>query len=143
MQDRGWLASSKKVFRRHYSKSAGGSLSIDRDRSGSQSIRSGYWKKDCVWYESRSTGRQRKNSRRTTGALGIGAGVSSAEVQAESERAQLKLPSKGKKHPGRQELPAHLPRIEKIIACTPEQCVCGNCGKKTVVIGYEKSESSM
>jgi transposase len=68
-------------------------------------------------------------------------GVSSAEVQAESERAQLKLPLKGaKKHPGRQELPAHLPRIEKIIACAPEQCVCGNCGKENSVIGYEKSE---
>jgi transposase len=68
-------------------------------------------------------------------------GVSSAEVQAESERAQLKLPLKGaKKHPGRQELPAHLPRIEKIIACTPEQCVCGNCGKENSVIGYEQSE---
>jgi transposase len=68
-------------------------------------------------------------------------GVSSAEVEAESERAQLKLPLKGaKKHPGRQELPAHLPRIEKIIACTPEQCVCGNCGKENSVIGYEQSE---
>src|SRR5260370_27431355 len=68
-------------------------------------------------------------------------GVSSAEVKAESERAQLKLPLKGaKKHPGRQELPAHLPPVEKIIACTPEQCVCGNCGKENSVIGYEKSE---
>lgn len=68
-------------------------------------------------------------------------GVSSAEVEAESERAQLKLPLKQpRKHPGRQELPAHLPRIEKIIACSPEQCVCGNCGKENSVIGYEKSE---
>jgi transposase len=68
-------------------------------------------------------------------------GVSSAEVEAESERAQLKLPLKQpRKHPGRQELPAHLPRIEKIVACTPEQCVCGNCGKENSVIGYEKSE---
>jgi transposase len=68
-------------------------------------------------------------------------GVSSAEVEAESERAQLKLALKQpRKHPGRQELPAHLPRIEKIIACTPEQCVCGNCGKENRVIGYEKSE---
>src|ERR1700724_722279 len=68
-------------------------------------------------------------------------GVSSAEVEAESERQQLNLPLTGaKKHPGRQELPAHLPRIEKIIACTPEQCVCGNCGKQTSVIGYETSE---
>jgi transposase len=30
--------------------------------------------------------------------------------------------------------------VEKVIACTPEQCVCGNCGKQTVVIGYEVSE---
>jgi transposase len=68
-------------------------------------------------------------------------GVSRAELEAESERAQLKLALKpAKKHPGRQELPAHLPRIEKIIACTPEQCVCGNCGKENSVIGYEKSE---
>jgi transposase len=68
-------------------------------------------------------------------------GVSSAEVEAESERAQLKLHLKQpRKHPGRQELPAHLPRIEKIVACTPEQCVCENCGKENRVIGYEKSE---
>ena len=68
-------------------------------------------------------------------------GVSRAEVKAESEREQLKLPLKeSRKHPGRQELPAHLPRVEKIIACSPEQCICGHCGKETGVIGYEKSE---
>jgi transposase len=71
-------------------------------------------------------------------------GVSQAEVQAESERAQLKLPlrkaAKEAKHPGRQELPAHLPRVEKIIVCTPEQCVCSQCGKDKELIGYETSE---
>jgi transposase len=69
-------------------------------------------------------------------------GVSSAEVEAESQRGQLTLPLKTarSKHPGRQELPADLPRIEEIIACSAEQCVCGNCGKETVVIGYEQSE---
>src|SRR6202795_3416137 len=68
-------------------------------------------------------------------------GVSSAEVEAESERGQLKLPLKtARKHPGRQELPADLPRIEQFLACTPEQCVCGNCGKETTVIGYETAE---
>jgi transposase len=68
-------------------------------------------------------------------------GVSRAEVQAESEREQLKLPLKGpRKHPGRQQLPADLPRVEKIIGCSPEQCVCGNCGQETTVIGYETSE---
>ena len=68
-------------------------------------------------------------------------GVSRAEVKAESEREQLKLPLKeSRKHPGRQELPAHLPRVEKIITCSPEQCICGHCGKETGVIGYEQSE---
>jgi transposase len=43
-------------------------------------------------------------------------------------------------HPGRQQLPADLPRIEQLIACTAEQCVCGHCGREKVVIGYEQSE---
>ena len=68
-------------------------------------------------------------------------GVSSAEVEAESQRDQLRLPLRGaRKHPGRQELPAELPRIEQILACAPEQCVCGKCGKQTDPIGYESSE---
>ena len=71
-------------------------------------------------------------------------GVSQAEVEAESQRAQLKLPLRKArepgKHPGRQELPAHLPRVEKIIPCTPEQCVCSQCGRNNEVIGYETSE---
>jgi transposase len=68
-------------------------------------------------------------------------GGSRAEVQAESQREQLQLPLKAaRKHPGRQELPADLPRKEQIIACKPEQCVCGKCGKQTDRIGYETSE---
>jgi transposase len=70
-------------------------------------------------------------------------GVSSTEVEAESQRAQLSLPLKSvpaRKHPGRQQLPAELPREEQVIACTPDQCVCGKCGKETSVIGYETSE---
>ena len=43
------------------------------------------------------------------------------------------------KHPGRQELPANLPRVERILPCTPDQRVCKSCGKETVVIGYEES----
>ena len=65
-------------------------------------------------------------------------------MQAESERAQLKLPLRKApqpaKHPGRQELPAHLQRVEKIIACTPEQCICSQCGKDKELIGCETSE---
>jgi transposase len=70
-------------------------------------------------------------------------GVSSSEVEAESQRAQLTLPLKStpaRQHPGRQQLPAELPREEQIIACSPDQCVCGHCGKETMVIGYETSE---
>jgi transposase len=70
-------------------------------------------------------------------------GVSREEVAAESEREEQPSAREEKKrraHPGRQTLPADLPRVEKVIACTPEQCVCGNCGKETVVIGYEVSE---
>jgi len=73
-------------------------------------------------------------------------GVSRQEVAAESEREPLPAAGDDEKkrkrrpHPGRQTLPADLPRAEKVIACTPEQCVCGNCGKQTVVIGYEESE---
>jgi transposase len=67
-------------------------------------------------------------------------GVSSAEMQAESERP-LVQPSTNtrRQHPGRQELPANLPRVERILKCTPEQGVCQGCGKETVVIGHEES----
>jgi transposase len=30
--------------------------------------------------------------------------------------------------------------VERVIACTPEQCKCGGCGAETTVIGYEESE---
>jgi transposase len=64
-------------------------------------------------------------------------GVSAAEVAAEGQREPL---APRPPHPGRQALPAHLPRVERVIACTPTQCVCGQCGRPTVLIGYEQSE---
>ena len=71
-------------------------------------------------------------------------GVSVAEVQAERQREPLVAPRPAKPparpHPGRQPLPAHLPRVERLIACTPEQCICGQCGRPTPVIGYAQSE---
>src|ERR1035437_5974676 len=61
-------------------------------------------------------------------------------VQAESECTPVRGSTKRScKHPGRQELPANLPRVERILPCTPEQCVCQSCGKETVVIGYDES----
>ena len=70
-------------------------------------------------------------------------GVSHVEVQAESEREPLPAPAKSqkrRKHPGRQELPAELPRVERVIACAPEPCTCSACGQPTAVIGYDVSE---
>ena len=69
-------------------------------------------------------------------------GVNREEVVAESERKASPpvTEQKKRKHPGRQTLPADLPRVERVIACTPDQCVCGNCGAETTVIGYEVSE---
>ncbi len=61
-------------------------------------------------------------------------------IETESNPApvdrSIKMPGK---HPGRQELPANLPRVERILPCTPDQRVCKRCGKETVVIGYEES----
>jgi transposase len=79
--------------------------------------------------------------------LNLEPGVSVAEIEAESEREPLPPASaattinrKNRKHPGRQELPADMPRVERVIPCRPEQCVCKKCGTDTVVIGYEQSE---
>lgn len=70
-------------------------------------------------------------------------GVSRLEVQAESAREPLPLRARTQRqrpHPGRQELPADLPRVERVIACRPEQGQCSHCGQVTTVIGYETSE---
>jgi len=77
--------------------------------------------------------------------------VSSDEIQSEIERGPLPESSESnnttdkqrrarQNHPGRNELPAHLERVDKIIACAPAQCMCGKCGGDTKVIGYDVSE---
>ena len=51
--------------------------------------------------------------------------VSEMIVQAESEHAPVRRSTnRSCKHPGRQELPANLPRVERILPCTPDQRVC-------------------
>lgn len=73
-------------------------------------------------------------------------GVAAAEVETEAprtaeEKTELEDPLAPKRrHPGRSELPAHLPRVEEVLACTPEQCLCQSCGGATKVIGYDASE---
>ena len=44
-----------------------------------------------------------------------------------------------RRHPGRQELPGNLPRVERVVSCSQDQRICRRCGKETVVIGYEES----
>jgi transposase len=59
---------------------------------------------------------------------------------AESEHAPAHRSTKrSTNHPGRQELPANLLRVERILPCALDQRVCKRCGKETVVIGYEES----
>ena len=69
-------------------------------------------------------------------------GVSHVEVQAEGVREPLPASTqrKSRRHPGRQELPAGLPRVERVLACSPEQRTCQACGQPTAVIGYDVSE---
>ncbi|HEY5893912.1 MAG TPA: IS66 family transposase [Chthoniobacterales bacterium] len=73
-------------------------------------------------------------------------GVKPAEVQAEAalggeQKQAVEAQSKPRRnHPGREELPAHLPRVEVMISCAPEACRCGQCGGEKKIIGYEVSE---
>jgi transposase len=70
-------------------------------------------------------------------------GVSREEIEREGKRDSLPTDESRKnrkKHPGRQELPPDLPRVERVIPSTAEQCSCQTCGRETVVIGYEQSE---
>jgi len=67
------------------------------------------------------------------------------EVAAEAARGAVpEAPATSRKsrkqHPGRQTLPADLPRVVNIVTCPPAQCTCGQCGAQTAVIGYEESE---
>ena len=73
-------------------------------------------------------------------------GVVSAEVESEVGRSAqekqdvARQTGQPRPHPGRAVLPAHLERIESILACTPEQCRCAQCGGEKKLIGYDTSE---
>jgi transposase len=61
--------------------------------------------------------------------------------EAEQERGAERAPRrKNRRHPGRNQLPAHLKRVEEIVVCAAGQCRCGKCGGETCVIGYEETE---
>ena len=67
-------------------------------------------------------------------------GTTLDEVEAEARRESLpSLPPRQRKpHPGRQKLPEHLERVEKVIPCPSQHCI--QCGAQTAVIGYDESE---
>ena len=71
-------------------------------------------------------------------------GVSRDEVEAEAEREGIEaVPGaekkrSGKPHPGRQQLPPDLPRVETSVPA-PVQA-CAHCGDELAVIGYDESE---
>ena len=67
----------------------------------------------------------------------LAGGEPTTEVAAHQRRRRGQ---QQQKHPGRQELPAHLPRQEVVIACEPEACQCRSCGQAMEVIGYDSSE---
>ena len=74
-------------------------------------------------------------------------GVSAEEVAAEAGRDPQtsdvevrRIKRERRPHPGRQELPEGLPRVERLVSLPEAQCTCGACGKGLAVIGYESSE---
>src|SRR5690348_16776542 len=98
-----------------------GSLSIDRDRLrfAEYKIRVLEERLRLIRIEKYGPGSEKLSDAQLE-LLELEPGVSEAEVAAESERAQLKLPLRTpRKHPGRQELPADLPHKEQIIPCSP------------------------
>jgi transposase len=69
----------------------------------------------------------------------VASGPLSEEQNAPAAAAQSQQKQR-KPHPGRNPLPAHLERVEEIIACAADECKCGKCGAQTRVIGYEETE---
>jgi transposase len=63
-----------------------------------------------------------------------------SESTQEGNKPTEKQRSTRRNHPGRNELPSHLERVEENIPCAPDQCRCGKCGGDTKVIGYETTE---
>lgn len=75
-------------------------------------------------------------------------GVCAEEVASEAARTEEEKavtppqdpPAPARKKPVRGPLPAHLPRVERIVPCPEAECSCAQCGGAKKVIGYEVSE---
>ena len=120
-----------------------GSLSIDRDRLrfAEYKVRVLEERLRLVRIEKYGPGSEKLSDAQLE-LLELEPGVSSAEVQAESQREQLQLPLKAGAQTSRagRNCRRICPGSNRLITCTPQQCVCGKCGKQTTVIGYETSE---
>jgi len=71
-------------------------------------------------------------------------GVSSEEIQAEAEAEKVEQPltpkTKNADHPGRDKLPAHLPRKIETVPVPEERCACPRCHELMPIIGHDESE---
>jgi transposase len=67
-------------------------------------------------------------------------GTTLDEVAAEAQRPPLpEAPRRERRpHPGRQQLPENLPRVEEVVPCAEQ--ACPQCGAETTIIGYDESE---
>lgn len=67
-------------------------------------------------------------------------GVAREEVEGEANRERIEKapPRIRQRNPGRNPLPAHLPRLEEVVPCPSLHC--NQCGAETTVIGYDESE---
>jgi transposase len=65
----------------------------------------------------------------------------SSERTPEGNKPTEKQRRARQNHPGRNELPAHLERIEEIIPCSAGERICEKCSREADVIGYETTEA--
>jgi len=72
--------------------------------------------------------------------------VAPAEVETEAalpegaKREATAMRSRKGRHPGRTELPAHLPRVEQEVLFEEQERCCPQCGERRVPMGFETSE---
>lgn len=66
--------------------------------------------------------------------------VAPEEVENEAEAPKLPEAKKRSEHPGRERLPAHLPRKVETLEVPADRCSCPQCHEPMTVIGYDESE---
>jgi transposase len=80
----------------------------------------------------------------SAGEVAAEAGMPDPLLPAEEEEAGAEPAPKKRysvPHGGRRPFPAHLPRVERILECTPEECRCGQCGAQKKFIDWDINET--